>query len=310
MDDHGDYQVVNLTALASTMQMESQPVITLQVEDRDIDFLCDSGASRTLIKSTAISADVVSNDYVLVKAANGRIYKEPLSKPLWFTDPETNQTIRFRVIISKICPVNLLGRDLMQVFGIAAIPTNSGMVAKRIEMNNALLVQGQGDLHYWYSNDLIETGPQSVVADLINLALSKYGAQGPTVSTPLHCTMYYRQTIGPDVEYEEKFLSFKVTKIVLHSLFWDAQGNSAVTCSLTRDMQLLYRNDLTTHVSVTKGEGMSWYLVGKKITEWVRWTPEQLVRNGILVQKLNWVTQARPTVHLWEDEPLPTPETF
>lgn len=310
MAENEKYQMVNLTALASTMQLESQPVITLQVEGRDIEFLCDSGASRTLVRSTAISSDVTSDEYVLVKAANGRIYKEPLSKPLWFTDPETNQTIRFRVIISEICPVHLLGRDLMQVFGIAAVPTSTGMVARRIELNSAMLLEGQGDLHYWYSNDLIETGPQSVVTALTNLALSKYGITNPKVSDPLHCTMYYRRCAGPDLEYEKKFLSFKVTKLVLHSLFWDTLGNSAVTCSLTRDMQLLYKNELTTHISVTEGEGMSWYLVGKKITEWVGWTPEQLAGKGIQVQKLNWVTQARPTVHLREDKPIQSPGTL
>ena len=139
--------------------------------------------------------DVVeSPDVIYVKLSNGKVYREHLSQLVTIVDSETDNQTQIKLVLSHICPVNLLGRDVLTKLGIAVLPCDNGLVAKRIPKTTDIIVlQNVIPPHYWYSLDLVDTGPASVGLSLI----SKGKSRAPPVadlmrSTELHCTMYYK----------------------------------------------------------------------------------------------------------------------
>ena len=94
-----------------------------------------------------------------MRSVTGHIVTEPLSRPVSITDPKTNKSVLAVVAVSNLCPVNLLGRDLMEELGIGVIPTPLGMKACRMtriisdsdeemEEANQYVFEGE-ELHYW-----------------------------------------------------------------------------------------------------------------------------------------------------------------
>lgn len=64
------------------LQAEVKHRITLLVEGTEINFLCDSGATRTIITQTDLPTACKSHKTILVRSANGRIHREPLAEPV------------------------------------------------------------------------------------------------------------------------------------------------------------------------------------------------------------------------------------
>ncbi|AWP21869.1 Hypothetical protein SMAX5B_003376, partial [Scophthalmus maximus] len=102
-----------------------KPEVTLTVQGKQIKFLCDSGASRTVVNP-----------------------EDPLSKPIKITDPETGKSRPCQVVLSYVCPCYPLGRDMMQSLGIATVPTAKGL--KALRMTSCLVIQDETPIHYWY----------------------------------------------------------------------------------------------------------------------------------------------------------------
>lgn len=56
-------------------------------------------------------------------------------KPLKISDPKTKKSILAPVASSQLCPVNLLGRDLMMKLGIAVGPNKNDLGMKAGHIN-------------------------------------------------------------------------------------------------------------------------------------------------------------------------------
>ena len=80
-------------------------------------------------------------------------------------DPETGKSVHRQFVLSTACPSNLLGRDMMQALNIAVVSTKRGVKALRIHDSN--VVEGEDVPHFWYSLDLVNTGPGSVTSALL-----------------------------------------------------------------------------------------------------------------------------------------------
>lgn len=159
----GDHYVdiLSLENVEVLLQMEEKPEVSLNVNGRDLSFLCDSGATRTVI-CLRDASHILPNQYLIaVKAANGAKYTERLSETVVVRDPETDMTAQSEVVLSNVCPYNLLGRDMMKTLKIAVVPTQKGMRAQR-GVPEIFLKEGEPPLNYWYSLDLVSTGPSAV----------------------------------------------------------------------------------------------------------------------------------------------------
>ena len=56
-----------------------------------------------------------------------------MSNPLYIQENKSGKQAKAPVVISPDCPINLLGRDLMQLLQIGVIPTPGGMKAVRLD---------------------------------------------------------------------------------------------------------------------------------------------------------------------------------
>ena len=130
--DPTDETVVDVHAAWDLLNaLREKPYVMLKINGKSTEFLCDSGACKTVLK-TQVPGLKQSQNSIWVKSADGETHKEYFSKTLTIEDEETKLTISASVVISPKCPVNLLGRDLMTRLGIAIIPIKDGMRACRV----------------------------------------------------------------------------------------------------------------------------------------------------------------------------------
>lgn len=111
-----------------------------------------------------------------------------------------------------MCPVNLLGRNLMTKLGIAVIPDHSdtGMKACRVNLKTAhsdeedetetFVCEGLM-LNSWYSLDLVKTELTQELIQLVKTQIPPAEMKNVEIHMPeeLHCTMYFRNERGPDM---------------------------------------------------------------------------------------------------------------
>ena len=107
--------------------------LTLIMAGKTITFLCDSGACRTVLREQDMTSTVrLSGERVVVRSASGHLETEPYTDPIVFEDPQTGKTAQCQIIVSKTCPINLLGRDVMCGLGIGVVPTTYGLKPIRV----------------------------------------------------------------------------------------------------------------------------------------------------------------------------------
>lgn len=206
-------------------------------------------------------------------------------------DPQTGKKAECEIVISKKCPVNLLGKDLLHALDITIIPVEGGL--KICRSCEAHMIVDNGEPYYWYVLNLCSTGPGCVQQPLLKQVEENLRRKRYRLQDNLHCTMYFKQSLGPDPSYEKKLTKFSGVKMTLKNLYWDQEGNSVATCLLPDAALKLYRGRHIPHVSITRSELTEWYEIGESSL-----SPEQLRKQGVQKYSLNWVTQSTPGVHL------------
>ena len=88
------------------LQYDIKPEITLNVSGTEVTFLCDTGATRTVIHPDDIPGVEGSREIIWVKSANGKSHPERLSKLLTVTDTRTGVSAACQVVLSTLCPYN------------------------------------------------------------------------------------------------------------------------------------------------------------------------------------------------------------
>lgn len=254
----------------------------------------------------------LSKRVIFVKSATGHLCPEPLTIPTLIVDPKTERKVTLPIAMSTLCPVNLLGRDVMIELGIGVIPTPGGMKAVRVGEMGLNVLEGQLEPTYWYSLDLVTTGPSSVTSELSKLAVDKTSPRAQKQNPQdMHCTMLYNHIPGPDKDYERFFFKKLNSKLKLTNVYWDTAGFMGVGCSLLEEDRKLYQGCRTPHVSLAKPEQARWGDVGLFVTkaemsntQWVPVSsdPDVLYSPGLQTycKKLNWCTQAVKAVHMIE----------
>uniref|UniRef100_A0A8D0DCP1 ribonuclease H n=1 Tax=Sander lucioperca TaxID=283035 RepID=A0A8D0DCP1_SANLU len=94
------------------------PTTVLKVQGRDIEFLVDSGATNSVLKKSLFPNQKLSGRLVLSRSASGMVLPERFTVPMTCVhtdpeDPEPERRVKCAFLLSPVCPVNLLGRDLM-----------------------------------------------------------------------------------------------------------------------------------------------------------------------------------------------------
>ncbi|MEQ2208165.1 hypothetical protein XENOCAPTIV_027688 [Xenoophorus captivus] len=158
--------------LIALSRMQDLPYKNIIINGKAYSCLCDTGACRTVLTKRPPGVKY-SNTAVRVRSAAGTSEVHYLSAPVTITEPETKRTCQAPVLISQKCPVNLLGRDLMQKLHINIVSTETGM--KAVVEEGALVLNEQSQPHYYWSLDL---GPTPTTRELLRRTREKQTSQG------------------------------------------------------------------------------------------------------------------------------------
>lgn len=103
------------------------PEYTLMINGQQIKFLVDSGATYSVVKTSSLmSVPKLSGRFTHSLAASGVTNKEYFTSPLRCSDSE-GYSFKHSFLYSPVCPVDLIGRDLMCKLGLCLISTADGL---------------------------------------------------------------------------------------------------------------------------------------------------------------------------------------
>lgn len=171
---------------------------------KKITFLADSGATLSLIRAEELPQCKKSGRYIHSIGAAGTKKREPLTIPLTCIDygDETctsQKQIKHSFVLSEVCPMNLLGRDLLLALGMNLISTPDGLIVAR-SLSSSALAQIPKPLLHVYQWLL----PLEASEELIAAANDKVPGDAHFMKAPnLHCTA--RATRERNSVFESQF---------------------------------------------------------------------------------------------------------
>lgn len=227
-------------AMYSSEKHKTLPETSLTIGGLAIQFLVDSGATNSVITTRDMPNPKLSGRHVFSTGASGTTIREQFTVPLTC---EFGQGLippvkmKHSFLSSNVCPVNLLGRDLMIRLGISLISTPEGL----------RVLSGQSDK--WTTNLVKYCSmtpiyvyqwkiPSLIASDMLERAKQVGMEDADWMSSDeLNCTAYV--SVGPDNQYEEKFLRLTNNNNQCSTLYWSSQ-TCAVAVLLTAAQQLLF----------------------------------------------------------------------
>lgn len=134
------------------------PQYDMVVNGHTLTFLVDSGATRSVIRSTSLpKPPTLSGSCVYSVGSLGQTIKEDLNVPLCCKDSHGN-TFRHSFMLSSLCPIILLGRGLMIRLRISLLSTGDGLTVVASNQQCELFVQCEPEkLLYVYEWKLQQT---------------------------------------------------------------------------------------------------------------------------------------------------------
>lgn len=264
--------------------------------------LCDTGACMTVLTEEPPRTHF-SKDARVVTSASGHTTTQLLTQKLDFLHANSDRKCKLQCIIDSSCPVNLLGRDGLMKLRIGVVPESNGMRAElMLSESHTLVCHGDGEPHYYWTLDL----PSS--KQLITIT-ERYLPRTSEVMphNELHHTLRFKQTPGPDPEYDTQVHRLGPQKLTLQHLYVTKSGNAV--CSVIQPPRVRDLNRMPApHVSTAKNSQTQWKDLGivlKRVQddyyEKTEDTHEgwlQGRRTGCMRYTLGWVLNVKPSTHL------------
>lgn len=264
--------------------------------------LCDTGACMTVLKEEPPRTHF-SKDARVVTSASGHTTTQFLTQKLDFLHSDSNRCCKLQCIVDSSCPVNLLGRDGLMKLKIGVVPESNGMRAElMLSETHELACHSDGEPHYYWTLDL------PPVPQLVTAAERYLPSSSSTMPfNELHNTIRFKQTPGPDSEYDTQIHRLGPQKLTLQHLYVTKSGNAV--CSVIQPPKVRELNRMPiSHVSVAKSPETQWRDLGtilKRVQndhyEKTKETHEgwlQGRRTGCMRYTLGWVLNTQPSTHL------------
>lgn len=257
----------------------SSPTIILTVAGSDVEFLCDSGATRSCLNVLPPKVRL-SRDAISIRSANGELDRSRLTIPAAVTDPVTGLTTTQSLVYAPNCPMNLLGRDIMFALNIAVGPSEGSFQPIRRALD-VLLGESEGPIQpfYFYTLDLDESnGRGDSVVKYSNHKQSQVLGPRPKTRRPeqIHVTMKYVHDFFPEKDtYLPKLKECGCLKLHITHLLFDKQGHSCGLLRLPQCVDNLFQG-VFPHVSLTCPEKAFWTenaFMAKEGAKQTDWTP-------------------------------------
>lgn len=238
--------------------------------------------------------------------SSGQTIKQNITVPLKCVD-ESRSPFKHAFLLSKVCPINLMGRDLMCKLGLCLISTPEGVKVCRLS-----------DLPPNFSHSFVYHTPNLTYAYQWKLqsstTFSEFVSARETISTAvtdfmapedLHCTSH--MSPGPDEPYEEWWLKDRFDKLTLTHIYW-TQHRCAISVSLTPAQCDIYTmNHSVPHIPLAKhtshnGEDLGPFMIScKRAADWHETSDRSIVLSPTLQcysQSLTSVVHTQRTIQL------------
>lgn len=241
--------------------LTEKPYVTLKIGAKNVNFLCDTGACKTILK-TDVPGLKPSRNSIWVKSADGETNKQSISKPTTVEDPKTGVIIITSLVISPKCPINLLGRDLMTKLGIAVVPvSDNGMRAARVKPGEIYVSMQDESLFCSYDLEPVKNG-QSITR-LLNQTKEQLSC--PEDEMPysgLHATM--NVLTDPSDDYVPEFLAETPVLLAITYLYTDRRSFAAAAVLLPSEKENVYKLNAVPHISLYKPRDIEWADIGPR----------------------------------------------
>ena len=225
------------------------PNLDLLVNGEYITFLVDTGASVSVLRREDMPGATLSCTSITTIGASGMPCIEAVTNPLPVVHGKTEISHKF--LSSTVCPVNLMGRDLLCKFGVKLDCSGDGISISCPTLGLFNLSVSEGKPTDWsYNWDLSD---KDLSEKLCNMT-----PEGFTKPALYRCTAHV-SPFTRDLTYEHFWLQNRnEDKICLGSIYTNSKFG-ALSLNLT-DQQGLYHTlpDTIPHIPLGKVTGTTW----------------------------------------------------
>ncbi|KAL0149321.1 hypothetical protein M9458_055359, partial [Cirrhinus mrigala] len=259
MSEMNDENVEKQFAMYECEAFKVMPKYPLIVQGTMIDFLADSGATRSTVRPCDLPCKPELTDYVSESiCVSGRTMVERYTKPL-ICETETGRVLKHAFLFSKTCPVPILGRDLMCNLNLRLIADSSGV---RVEEEGSdqwsCLHEEPQWVYEWY---IMNYDWAKMVCRKARECITWSGVE-MMAPDELHCTSHV--VLQRDENYEKDWFGKDETETLsFDKMFW-TDSVCALSACLTEAQSRQYQMTEQTvpHLSLSKARGQKWSEVG------------------------------------------------
>uniref|UniRef100_UPI00358E1EFB uncharacterized protein n=1 Tax=Myxine glutinosa TaxID=7769 RepID=UPI00358E1EFB len=248
------------------MTPAEEPTMMLDVEGRQLEFLVDTGATRSTINKGQLPSLRPTARNVQILGVSGLPQALPISEEVRVTCGPLEAKHAF--LMTTTAPTNLLGRDLLCRLGCQISCTEEGVFVDVAESKRDLVMTAlsrPGPTVYWWRMDEGALATWTHIIDNVCLdnAVLRDWLQLHEISiktlkdSPPHCTAYYDAT-GNDENYREKVKEKLGERTPLHlSRMWIGREGIGIEAVLTSSQRALtrYPEGAAAHVTLTTAKG-------------------------------------------------------
>lgn len=238
------------------------PILKVMCEGQLISFLVDSGATNSVIKQSDLLLPLTS-ETVRSIGAGGKITCEHKTIPVHCKLDEKQCHHQF--LNSRVCPINLMGRDLMMKLGVSVIATEGSLTITAVDL------EVENDAWLWVYQWLLDP---PLAEDFLHVAKSNVPPNAEFMSPRnLHCTAHV--ATHSDETFETTF--FTHLRDNLQTLWFCWKGCSSFIIVQLADYQVPFYliPHSFPHISLSKSRNMQWRdlgplaLLAQTATDWV-----------------------------------------
>lgn len=283
----------------------TKPLRTIKIGDKDITFLCDSGA-ETSVLTTEVPGMWPASKTICVKSANGQISEQKVSRPLMVIDETSGVRVKLPFTFIPECPVNLLGQDGMRALKISLVPVKGGMraIGPGEKITDQIFVRHTlGVPHTYWTLDMPQPDPTRTGQEILSHVTPR-PKQIIRAPDELHMTLRYAKTAGPDKAYESVFNRLGPQRVTMQYLYQDERGNAAVSVGVPIETRKTMGCGQIAHISLAKTSDTEWKQLGRfiqevnQITDWIGGRPGWQKHGNVERRYLGFVVTMTPRTHL------------
>lgn len=252
------------------------PKYPMLVEGILIEFLADSGASRSTIRPCDLPCQPQltgeTNESI---SASGHVICERFTVPLE-CETEGGEVLKHAFLYTPACPVPLMGRDLLCKLNLTLVADSRGVRVTEREQVCCL----QAEPKWAYEWHIINSDWAEMMCELTKNRTKPFDRE-IMLPDKLHCTSHV--VVERDDQYEKDWFEEKKGETLrFEKMFWTESMCAVSVCLTEKQLQFyLMAGDSVPHLSLSKGKGQTWCRLGLFVKSCVCATDWREIGGGV-----------------------------